>query len=162
MLKIKENEKMKKMKQVAILVLAVLAMMLMACTGSEKSVTYVLETKDTSTKIVYVAKGDIVQTQTTYTEMAYTVIGVTTQEEAKIMVEPIVEMYQGIEGLTHSIDYEEDMLIEKLEVDYTKANIEDIKDLFGSVFDGDAKNGARISLKRSISLLEEQGYTEEK
>ena len=148
---------MKKMKRLITVVLAMLlAVTVMAC--AEQEATYVLEQNGTTITVVYTAKGDIVQKQSTHTEMPYTAVGITTAAEAEAMFEPFAATYQGIEGLTHSIEYKDDMVVENLEIDYQKVNLEDVKELMGMSFDDNAKNGAKISLKRSGEMLETQGY----
>ncbi len=96
-----------------------------ACSSKEAATatkTYVLEKNGLKTTIVYtyIEKEDKVVKQTTKNEGIYAQLPSTkTKEEAQKVLDPIAKKYQGIKGIKHSIDYQEDKFIEDLEVDYT-------------------------------------------
>lgn len=126
-----------------------------------KTETYVLKDGDILTKMTFTAKGDKVIAQTTETNLPYSAIGVSSKEEAKEMFDVMVKEFQGKEGISESIKYEEDRLTEKLKIDYEKADLEEVADLPGSQFDESArKNG--VSLKKTVKMLEEKGAVKEK
>ena len=54
------------------------------------------------------------------------------------------------------MDYQDDQVVESLTIDYEKADPNEVSGLSGSMSDGDLSNG--ISLKKSVEMLEEQGY----
>ena len=133
-----------------------------ACSGgsSSKSKTYVKEDPSMNVEMIFTYEGDKVTHQKTINTMPYTSLGVTTKEDAQAILDPIAAEYQGHDGLTEKIDYKEDHLVEVVEIDYSVADVEEIRDIAGMVFEGDVSNG--ISLKRSEEMLLEQGFTEKK
>lgn len=107
----------------------------------------------------YYADGDTVIRQTTRNVMPYSAIGVSTADEAKNILDPIIVEFQGVPGLEHSMEYGETGAVETLTVDYSKADPAQISELTGSTFSGDTSAGAKVSLQRSIEMLEGQGFT---
>ncbi|MBU0278772.1 DUF1307 domain-containing protein [Gemella sp. zg-570] len=51
---------------------------------------------------------------------------------------PLAEQYKGISGITHKIEYLDDVIIENLEVDYAKIDV--AKSIQGLIIDGNTKN----------------------
>ncbi len=113
---------------------------------------------DVDTTITYYAVGDNVTRQTTENIMPYSAFGVTTEEEAKALIDPIAEEFQGIAGVEHSFEYRENEVVETLAIDYSKANVEEVSKLPGSEFSGNTKSG-KVSLEGSVKVFEEQGFT---
>lgn len=122
----------------------------------ENVVTLELEQNGVTMKLTYKADGDKVFEQTADNEMPYASLGVTTAEEAEEVLAPVVLAYQETEGVTHSMDYQEDRAFESLTINYDEADINEVSALTGSTFEGDLSEG--ISLKRSVDLLLEQGF----
>ena len=99
--------------------------------------------------------------QTTKNEGIYAQLPSTkTKEEAQKVLDPIAKKYQGIKGIKHSIDYQEDKFIEDLEVDYTNIDYEKAKEVLGKNFQDPAKT--KISMKKTEELMNKMGYTEQK
>ena len=114
----------------------------------------------TATK-TYIEKEDKVVKQTTKNEGIYAQLPSTkTKEEAQKVLDPIAKKYQGIKGIKHSIDYQEDKFIEDLEVDYTNIDYEKAKEVLGKNFQDPAKT--KISMKKTEELMNKMGYTEQK
>lgn len=122
----------------------------------ENVVTLGLEQNGVTMKLTYKADGDKVFEQTADNEMPYASLGVATAEEAEEALAPVVLAYQETEGVTHSMDYQEDRVFESLTINYDEADINEVSALTGSTFEGDLSEG--ISLKRSVDLLLEQGF----
>lgn len=137
--------------------MVMLVVVLVGCSKKETETVYYLSMNGADITVTYYAKGDIVTKQTTYSVVPYSVVGATTIEEAKEVFDPIAEAYQGIEGVEESIEYKDDHAVETLVVDYSKADLEQVSKLSGSKFEGDT-NG-KVSLKKSIKLLEDSGFT---
>lgn len=106
--------------------------------------------------ITYVADGDKVIEQTANNRLPYESIGVSNAEQAEEALAEIVASFQGIEGVTHSMDYQDDHVTESLTIDYETANLEEVSELSGSTFEGDVSEG--ISLTRSVEMLLQQGF----
>ena len=139
-----------------LVVLGALAMT--GCAKGTQEVTYSGTVSGVETTFVYTAEGDKVIKQTTESTVPYTALGVTNEDEDREILNPISEQYQGIDGLYESIDYSEDSAFETVRIDYTQVNMEDVLNLPGMSFSGDADTG-NISLKQSEALLVEAGYT---
>ncbi len=107
----------------------------------------------------YYAVGDEVTRQTTKNVMPYEVLGVTTADEARPILDPMVAEFQGIPGLEHSLEYGDTEAVETLTVDYAVADLQTISELTGSTFSGDTSEGAKVSLQQSLEMLEGQGFT---
>lgn len=144
------------------LVLLFVLVVFTACSAASqsKTKTFVNDNAGMATEMVFTYEGDKVTHQKTTNTLPYESLGVTTKEEAKDILDPIAKEYQGHEGLTETIDYQEDHLVEVVEIDYSVVDIEAIRNIQGMVFEGDVSNG--ISLKRSEEMLLEQGFTEKK
>ena len=109
----------------------------------------------------YIEKEDKVVKQTTKNEGIYAQLPSTkTKEETQKVLDPIAKKYQGIKGIKHSIDYQEDKFIEDLEVDYTNIDYEKAKEVLGKNFQDPAKT--KISMKKTEELMNKMGYTEQK
>ncbi len=107
-------------------------------------------------KITYKADGDKVIEQTADNILPYESIGVATAEEAEEILAEIAAAYQSTEGVVHSMDYQDDKVIESLTINYENADMNEVSELTGTVFEGDISQG--ISLKRSVDMLLEQGF----
>lgn len=133
-----------------------------ACSpGSQtQSKTFINDTPELYTEMIFTYEGDKVTHQKTINTMPYSSLGVTTKEEAKVILDPIALQYQGYEGLTETIDYQEDQLVEVIEIDYLVVDVEAVRDIPGMMFEGDVSKG--IGLKRSEQMLLDQGFVEKK
>lgn len=74
------------------------------------------------------------------------------------------EVYQGIEGLEHSMEYGEKEVTEKIVIDFGKVDFEKLTsgEIPGIFIDEDAAKSKRISLEASEKSLLENGFTEKK
>lgn len=121
--------------------------------------TFVLEDEGMVVKLTYYHEGDEVVKQTTENILSYEENGIESKEQAEQMMEPQSEQLQGYDGLTEEIDYGDDELTETMEIDYTKADLDEISDLPGMMQDGDTDGG--ISMELSAQMLLEQGFEEQ-
>ncbi|MCD2137696.1 DUF1307 domain-containing protein [Salinicoccus halitifaciens] len=127
-------------------------------TSEEESKTFVYEQEGYVNELVYYYIGDEVQRQTSETEMTYEALGVAGEEEAREALDAIGAQYNEVEGVTQSIEYGEEGIVEKLEVDYSVANIGDIVNLEEESFEEDASEADYISMEDSEEQLLEEGY----
>lgn len=138
---------------------AALMLVLTGCSGGKETVTsYQLEQQGTITKLTFYATGDKVDRQTTETILNYEEVGFANKDEAEEYLAPVMEEFdQDIAGFSHSIEYGETEAVEKLEVNYAEADLDQISQLTGSQFDGDAQaNG--VSLEKTVEMLEARGF----
>src|SRR5699024_4552423 len=120
--------------------------------------TFVMENEGAVTTLTYYYEGDIVFKQTSENVIPYENIGLNSKEEAKEMLEPQSEQFQGIDGLKEKIEYHDSKAIETLEINYNEVNIEEVGELPGTMLDENAVNG--ISMEKSANMLLQQGFEE--
>lgn len=108
--------------------------------------------------ITYYSINDEVTRQTTENVMPYSSLNVTSADEARQLLDPMAESFQGIDGLQHGFEYRDDAVVETLSIDYSTADVEKIAELPGSDFSGNLESG-KVSLKESLKAFEGQGYT---
>lgn len=151
------------MKKLTGFITILLFVLVLAACGneSESTRTFELEQNGTVTTLVYTTEGDKVTKQTTKNVIQYDLAGITSKENAEEIFTPLVEQFQNIEGITHSMEYEDTKATETLAIDYETVNFDEIENLPGMAFsDGDKDQG--ISMKKSEEVLESQGFTEVK
>ncbi len=151
------------MKKILNVLLALsLIFTLVACGGSVQTKTFVASKNGVDLEVTYTFSGDRVLKQTANNKIPYSALGVTTKEEAKAILDPISQQYQGIEGLEEKLDYGETQAIETLTIDYEKVDFEKLTtgEIPGVMIDEAAAKAKKISMKESEKLLLESGFTE--
>jgi len=147
-----------KNRWIALLVIG-FVMLLGACSGEAGERTFKLEEEGITSMVTYEHEGDEVIKHTTEVTMDYSALGLSSKEEAEEFFEAMGSSEKiDIEGVSHDITYKNDTLSETLTIDFTEADVEDLKEIPGFGDDEDLENG--ISLKESIKLIESQGYEE--
>lgn len=158
---------MKKLKNILLSVAMLLVVVLStACSSKEATATrtFVMEKNGSKITMVYtyIENEDKVVKQTTTNEIMYTQLpNAKTKEDAKKILDPISQKFQGIRGLKESIEYQDDKFIESLEVDYTDFDYEKAKSLPGMNFSGDPTK-FKVSMERSAESLTQKGFKEQK
>lgn len=115
------------------------------------------DAKGMDSRLIYHHKGDEVIKQTTDNIIFYSYMGMADANIAKEAYQEQAKLYQNVDGITYSIEYAQDRVIEHIEVDYTKAKISEISHLIGLSTE-QASKIAYISFSESKKLLEEAGY----
>lgn len=110
-------------------------------------------------EITYKADGDMVTEQLAHNEMSYEALGVESKEEAKELdlLKETEETYNEIDDVEYELDFRDDEVIEDIEIDFTKADMEAVANLIGSEFEGDVEQG--VSLSGSVDMLIASGFT---
>src|SRR5699024_133662 len=110
-------------------------------------------------EITYKADGDMVTDQLAHNEMTYEALGVESKEEAKELdlLKETEETYNEIDDVEYELDFRDDEVIEDIEIDFTKADMEAVSNLIGSEFEGDVEQG--VSLSQSVDMLIASGFT---
>ncbi|GGP08085.1 YehR family protein [Oceanobacillus neutriphilus] len=124
--------------------------------NGENTVTLQSEEAGVIVQLTYKADGDMVYEQTANNEMPYSVLGVSTPEEAEEAMADYAADFEGIEGVTHNFEYLDDKVVETLTVNYDEADVNEVSQLTGSEFEGDLSGG--VSLQQSVQMLQAQGY----
>ena len=104
--------------------------------------------------------SDRVTKQVSESQLTYSALKVADAAAAKEKIADEAQKYQGITGVKESIEYKDTYLIEKVSVDYTKANLNELAKKLPEI-KLDTPSGRKatyISLKKSEQLLKKQGY----
>lgn len=126
--------------------------------GQEETRTYVAEDQGYTNTLVYTYVDDEVVNQTSQTEATYESLGVTDRAEAEEVLGSAVESYENTDGVEHSIEYGEDALQERLEIDYDTVDISEVAELDGAEFEGDTETAQFVSMSQTEQQLLDQGY----
>lgn len=145
-------------KVTGFILVLVLTLLLTACGESEETRKFQLEDTGVTVTIIYTYKGDKATKQSAENLISYEALGLTSKEEAKEIFDPLIEQFQGIDGVTHKMEYTDTSATEYLTVDFTETDFEEIQDLPGMDIDADAANG--VSMEKSAEELKEQGFKE--
>lgn len=124
-----------------------------------KTATFEIEQNGVKIQMVYSYMGDLVLKQTTTSIGNYAAMGIDSKEQAQEALASVVEQFSNVKGVTHTIDYQEDQLIESTEVDYSKADLQEVAKLTGSIVDEGSENAKFVSMSQSEKLLLDSGYT---
>lgn len=147
-------------KTIRLFTLLALTIFLVACgTETESTRTFESNQNGVFSTIVYTVEGDKVTKQTAENVINYQTIGLVSKEDAQEQLDPISESFQNIEGITHSIKYDDTEAVESMAVDYQVVDFDQIQNLPGMNFDEGVKEKG-VSMKKSADLLEESGYVE--
>ena len=147
-------------KTIGLITILILTLFLMSC-NNETLLTrnFELDHEGIMTTLVYTYKDDKVIKQTAKNIIPYDLIGVSSKEEAQVILNPVSEQFQGFEGLNHKIEYHDSEAIEIIDVDYEVLNFKEVQHLPGMTFDGDADKYG-ISMEKSAELLINDGFIE--
>lgn len=124
--------------------------------NGENVVALQAEQNGVTVKVIYKADGDKVIEQTADNTIPYEAIDVTTAEEAEEILADAVAGYQDAKGITHTMDYQDDKVIESLTIDFETADMEEVSELTGIISEGEISEG--ISFRRSVDMLLKQGF----
>ena len=145
-----------------------LALAMVACGGKAETTTrtFTQTTNNVESTLVFTCDGDKVVKQTAKNVMKYDDFGLTDKDEAKELIEPQLEdyakQYEGIDGVTYELDFQDDRVVENISVDYTVASLSDLKDIQGFTMDDNDGKADFVSMEKTSETLEAQGYEEVK
>lgn len=152
------------MKKIYSLLTIMMAFILLAgfTTGKDdlKEKVFVGEAHGMEIELTYYYKGDRVLKQKTVNKLTYESLGVEDEEGAREILDPISETMQDTEGLKEKLEYKEDHVIETVELDFEKGDIDELAEVANLETEGDLDEG--ISMKKSEEFLLEQGFKEKK
>ncbi|MGQ7409544.1 DUF1307 domain-containing protein [Streptococcus suis] len=152
-----------KLKQVVLGMLAFFGTIVLVACGTQTAKSadfqqFVPDQMDIRNHIEY--QGDKITLMTTETIILYTALGVDTPDAAEEwMRSQGAEAWDGVEGITHEVDYQEDRLIEKTTVDLTVIDFAKLGELMPiETTDGEQATFLSYSMNRENFL--NQGFTE--
>src|SRR5699024_9327925 len=105
--------------------------------------------------LVYYHIDDEVQRQTSESDITYEALGVEDEEQARELLEQEAADYESVDGVEHNIEYDDEGIVETLEVDYT---VEEISEISSLEVDEEANEAQFISMEQSEEQLLNSGY----
>ena len=144
------------------------SVILSSCTTKKDGVAYyqrIDQTNQYDIRLTYYYTGDTVTKQNTENYISYKSLGITEGKEnaedqkkaAQAKVTALSHEYQKVKGVKEKLVFDEKGIKETVEIDYGKANIEELSKLPGMGMSS-GKNTKRISMKLSGDMLEKNGY----
>lgn|GEM_PF-1445114 len=130
---------------------------IVACQSADQTTTSLIaEENGLTVELTFVAEGDLIVRQKSRNEISYESLGVSSPEEAEDMLAEFMVGYDTTEGIEHQVDYQDDRVIETVEVDFETVDVDEASQLAGSIFEGDPSEG--ISLEATVEMLQELGF----
>src|SRR5690625_4659149 len=144
---------------IRVLVVFALMVFMTACGAEEGERAFFYEEDGITSTFTYEHKGDEVTKYTSEVELEYALLGLDSKEEAEEFFEMMVdEDVLDVDGVSQQIDYKDESLVETIVIDYTEADMKEIKEIPDLEFRSEIENG--ISMEGTAELLEEQGFEE--
>ena len=129
---------------------------LVGCSEKEGSKVYVKKQPGVQMEITLYYKGDVVTKQTAKNIITYSELK-TTKEAFKKQAEKFGEKLKGIKGLEDKVDYQDNFAVETVTVDYSVADINELKGL-----PWPSSGDKKVSLKKTEEKLIEERFDEKK
>ena len=144
------------MKKILQIISVFLLLFLVGCSEKEGSKVYVKKQPGVQMEITLYYKGDVVTKQTAKNIITYSELGLT-KEAFKKQAEKLGEKFKGIKGLEDKVDYQDNVAIETVTVDYSIANVHELSGLPGV-----GLGNEKVSLKKTEEKLIEERFDEKK
>ena len=153
-----------RLKRIVLGLLALVgAGVLMACTPSTQTAdfqSFVEGQMDIRNHFEY--QGDKITLMETTTTLIYSAYGLDGPEAAEEqMLAQGSANWDGVEGITHEVDYQEDRLIETTSIDMKKVDLATLNELLPIEIE-DGKIPEYVSYSMTKENFQDQGYTEVK
>ena len=122
-----------------------------------KTVTFVNDTRTgLNSTLTYTVDGDKVLKQSGHNVYDPEALD-TTAETLKAFVEKTYKGYEGLKGVTHSIEIKDGKVVQDAEVDFTVASLDELRKALPEEYSGIGNN---VSFTASKKMLKDLGYTE--
>ena len=122
-----------------------------------KTVSFVNETRTGfNSTLTYTVDGDKVLKQSGHNVYDPEALD-TSAETLKAFVEKTYKGYEGLKGVTHSIEIKDGKVVQDAEVDYTVASLDELRKALPEEYSGIGNN---VSFTASKKMLKDLGYTE--
>lgn len=155
------------MRKLLLSALAILFVMfsLAACSGKEKENIYTKEENGINITMTFYYKGDTVTRQVTQRVMPYNLFNVASKKAAEsTLKDQLEEVAKNTtsEGIIDTMEFTDTAIVDRIEIDYSKANIETVAQLSGvSIPENFNVKKPKISMKNLDALLIQSGYAKE-
>lgn len=144
-------------KLVSLIVVIALSAITLAACSKEQTKTFEgdVNGKQIITSLTY--KGDEVLKQSTIGTLKYDDLGID-KDQAKDMLKKDEKAFKGDKGVSFKIDYKDDKAVEHIDIDYEKADIDQLKKKLGFVSVKGKNN--KVSLDKTVSQMKRNGLKE--
>ena len=144
------------MKKILQIISVFLLVFVVGCAEKEGSKVYVKKQPGVQMEITLYYKGDVVTKQTAKNIITYSELGLT-KDAFKKQAEKLGEKFKGIKGLEDKVDYQDNVAIETVTVDYSIANVHELSGLPGV-----SAGNEKVSLKKTEEKLIQEIFDEKK
>lgn len=145
-----------------------LGLALTGCAGGDSAPGKTTETTlsktdgGAETTVTYIAEGDSLKQQITKNVVNYELSQIPDRAAAEEQVGGLVEKFQGIPGVEHSIEFGDTELVETVTLTYADLDVEKLALATGADPGDDPEGAKKVSLKEAVATLTGAGFTEQK
>lgn len=146
-------------KKIAALIAVLAALVGLAACGSETETSsfQLFDTQGIDQRETYSYQGDRVIKVQTKNTILYSVYHLNDKAEAEEKLKDGFDEFKNIKGIKHQVTYQEDRLIEILEIDYTKVDLKKHAKLL-NIHAADTDKVKYISFEKTKENLVKRGY----
>lgn len=137
-----------------------LALVLSGCGNKVIETKMSAEQNGIVSEITLYSKGDKVTEQKTESRIPYSSLAhlnITSKEEAETYFNETLKNVNTIEGYSDVFDYKDDHAIEKVRIDYSNLDLNELAKVPGFI-GNNTDNATSVSLKQTVELLEQSGF----
>lgn len=145
--------KLKYLKTIILFVVS--SILLIACSGQSSEVILEMDTDKYFSEVIYETENDKILKQKTTNIVSYEVLQVDSKDEAEEAIQEAMEEFANIEGIEHTVQFEDERLIEEVYIDYEIVELNTVGQVPGLPTKGEE---GTLSLEASVDTLESQGY----
>lgn len=149
---------MRKSKRLALAVVTLLEVIFLVACSPIKTTHLIRDDGSQSNRISFHYQGDKLLKQTQTVTILYDTFDVKA-DEAKEAFDHLGEAYKNIEGVTLKTDYQDDRVVQTIEVDFAKVNLKENVDLLLLKPEAD---GQSVSYKKALKAYKNFGFKDVK
>ncbi|MFI3940106.1 DUF1307 domain-containing protein [Vagococcus fluvialis] len=143
-------------KYLKMILFVVVTLILVSCSQNLETKTFYLNSEGNKIQITYEFKDGKAVKQSTKNEILYKNLDIKTKEEAIKLIASTEDLYKG-SGIKHEVEYNDEYLTEKIDVDYDKLSTEDMNEL---VFITEGESKKNLTKKNIKDKMINLGFSE--
>lgn len=150
---------MSKLKTLLLTTVSLVAIFfLVACSQTKTTNLQLFEETGSDTRIILQYQGDRVVKQTLSSTLLFEPLGIDA-DLAKDIYSDVPNEFKDVEGITHKAEFKDDRMVQTIDMDFTKVDLEKITKLLNIKEETDGKY---ISYKKVIKYYKDAGFKEVK